>query len=69
MKAARFFCGLKESHYNNSMDKKLTELYFENLEKLKAGKISQEIWCEFCANILAQMMTDNADIFKRLKER
>ena len=51
------------------MDKKLTELYFENLQKFKAGKISQEFWYEICANILAQLMTDNADVFKRLKER
>jgi hypothetical protein len=50
------------------MDQKLTELYLENLQKFKAGEISQEIWYEFCANILAQLMTDNADVFKRLKE-
>jgi len=51
------------------MDKKLTELYYENFEKVKAGKISQEVWYEFCANILSQLMLDNADVFKRLKER
>ena len=41
------------------MDKKLAALYFENLAKFRNGEISQEVWYEFCANILAQAMMDN----------
>ena len=41
------------------MDKKLAALYFENLAKFRNGEISQEVWHEVCANILAQVMMDN----------
>ena len=51
------------------MNEKLTALYFENLNKVRNGEISQEVWYEFCANILSQIMLDNQDVFKRLKER
>jgi hypothetical protein len=51
------------------MDKKLAALYFENLAKFRNGEISQEVWYEFCANILSQVMLDHQDVFKHLKER
>lgn len=59
----------KKSRYLITMNEKLTALYYENLEKVRNGQISQEIWYEFCANILSQIMLDNQDVFKRLKER
>lgn len=59
----------KNSCYLTTMNEKLTALYYENLEKVHNGQISQEIWYEFCANILSQIMLDNQDVFKRLKER
>ena len=49
----------QESQYNNSMNKTLTALYYENLAKFQKGEITHEVWCEFCANILAQLMLDN----------
>lgn len=51
------------------MNETLTNLYYESLAKFQKGEISREIWHDFCANILAQLMLDNADVFKRLKER
>lgn len=41
------------------MNETLTALYYENLAKFQKGEISQEVWYEFCANILAQLMLDN----------
>jgi len=40
------------------MDKALKDLYYENLEKFRDKQISQKEWCEFCRNILAQLMID-----------
>jgi hypothetical protein len=51
------------------MNETLTNLYYESLAKFQKGEISLEVWNELCANILAQIMMDNAGVFKRLKER
>ena len=51
------------------MNEELATLYYENLEKVRNGEISQQVWYAFCANILSQGMLDYQDVFKRLKER
>lgn len=51
------------------MNETLTNQHYENLAKVQKGEISQKAWYEFCANILGQIMMDNADVLKRLKER
>lgn len=51
------------------MNETLNNQYYENFAKFQKGEISLEVWHELCANILGQIMMDNADVFKRLKER
>lgn len=42
----------------------LENLYYENLYAFKSGKITEEVWANFCRNILCQIMTDSVEAKK-----
>ena len=44
--------------YINDNSSAIVQLYFENLNLVRANKISEEVWYEICANLLAQIMMD-----------
>ena len=43
--------------------------YNEMFVKVQAGQITQEVWFDYCFQILSQIMEDNKDVFVRLKNR
>lgn len=44
------------------------EKYREKYEDFCKGKISREEWADFCTFFLEELMEENADILKKLKE-
>ena len=42
-------------------------MYDTNYKHYQEGRISQEIWLEFCEAILEILMTENCDVLLRLK--
>ena len=46
-----------------------TKEYFEMLEKARKGLISPIEWQDYCAEKLKEIMLENIEIFKRLKDR
>lgn len=52
------------------MKKEITgEEYEKNYYAFKYGYLTQEDWQEFCFEVLLQIMEQNSEILKRLKER
>lgn len=43
--------------------------YNEMFAKVQAGQITEEVWFDYCAKLLALMMEDNKAVFIRLKNR
>ena len=48
------------------MDK---EQYSEMFAKVQNGQISEEVWFDYCFEILSQIIEENKSVFVRLKER
>ncbi len=48
------------------MDK---EQYSEMFAKVQNGQISEEVWFDYCLEILSQIIEENKSVFVRLKER
>ena len=44
------------------------EKYYEKYEEYCQGEISREDWQEFCTLFLEELMEENVDVLKRLKE-
>lgn len=44
------------------------EKYYEKYADFYNGKISEEEWADFCAFFLEELMEENTDILKKLKE-
>lgn len=47
----------------------LKQTYDKMYADFKAGKLSPNAWQKYCADTLIKIMQDNADVFKRLKDR
>lgn len=45
------------------------EKYFEMYDAVQRGDITQEVWVEYCMNLLSDIMEEHKDVFIRLKNR
>jgi hypothetical protein len=43
--------------------------YYEMFAKVQSGIISEEVWKEYCFNMLDEVLEQNKDVFIRLKNR
>jgi len=43
--------------------------YYEMFAKVQSGIISEEVWREYCFNMLNEVLEQNKDVFIRLKNR
>jgi hypothetical protein len=43
--------------------------YYEMFAKVQAGQITEQVWFDYCFEMLSQVMEDNKDVFIRLKAR
>jgi hypothetical protein len=43
--------------------------YYEMFAKVQSGIISEEVWKEYCFNMLNEVLEQNKDVFIRLKNR
>jgi len=46
-----------------------TTEYKEMFAKVQTGRITQQVWFDYCFQQLSQIMEDNKDVFIRLKNR
>jgi hypothetical protein len=46
-----------------------SEQYYEMWQKLLNKEISEQAWKEYCFKLLAQILEENKDVMRRLKER
>jgi hypothetical protein len=43
--------------------------YYDMLERVQQGDITDEVWYKYCTEVLTTLMEENKDVFVRLKER
>ena len=43
--------------------------YYEMFVKVQSGIISEEVWKDYCFNMLDEILEQNKDVFIRLKNR
>lgn len=51
------------------IDQEQKDEYMEKYHAAQNGFISQKEWMDYCAKKLEEIMLENVDVFKRLKDR